>query len=89
MMDKTPSALTPADVAALQAVHKTHAWIEPKTVELRNGIVVVDYEYAAGTLIPPKTLGETRLLAIREALLPSGASRITESTSTGHRQEPG
>src|SRR4051812_25685300 len=69
--DTTPPALTDEHRAAIEAVHATHAWIRPKAVELSGaGFVVVDYEFAGGVLIPPKTLGQDRLLAIREALLP-------------------
>jgi hypothetical protein len=70
--DTTPDALTAAHYAAIEEVHTKRAWIRPKEIELRSGIVVVDYEVPPSLLIPKKTFGETRLLAIREALLPFG-----------------
>jgi hypothetical protein len=72
LMDDSPKTLDATHVAAIEAVHASHAWIKPAHVELRGGFVVIDYEIAAGTLIPPKTIGETRLLAIRDALSPYG-----------------
>jgi hypothetical protein len=67
----SPKALTAEQLAAIDTAHASHAWSRPKSIELRSGFVVVDYEIDR-PLIPPKTLGETRLLAIREALLPFG-----------------
>lgn len=72
-MDSTPTvALTAEHLAAIDATHAAHAWLRPKSVELRSGIIVVDYEVGPDMLIPHKTFGETRLLGIREALLPFG-----------------
>jgi hypothetical protein len=70
--DTTPAELTNEHRAAVSAAHKQHAWIEPVSIELRGGFVVVDDEYRTNIAIAPQTLGETRLLAVREALLPFG-----------------
>jgi hypothetical protein len=67
-----PAALTAEHLAAIEAAHVPHAWERPKSIELRNGIVVVDYEVPDSLLIPHRTFGQDRLLAIREALLPFG-----------------
>jgi hypothetical protein len=73
-MDSGPAALTAEHLAAIDAAHTPHAWERPKSIELRNGIVVVDYEVPDNLLIPHRTYGQERLLAIREALLPFGFS---------------
>lgn len=72
MAPSGPNELTAEHRAAIDAVHKTHAWTDPTEIELRSGIIVVTYEVPRTLAIPPRTFGETRLLAIREALLPFG-----------------
>jgi hypothetical protein len=67
-----PKTLTAEHLAAVDAVHTSHAWLRPASVELRSGIIVVEYEVPSDLAIPHRTFGETRLLAIREALLPFG-----------------
>lgn len=68
----TPRVLTNEHYAAINTVHASHAWTKPRSIALSSGIVVVDYETSPEVAIPARTLGETRLLAIREALLPFG-----------------
>lgn len=70
--DSSPKSLTAEHYAAIEAVHAKHAWTSPKEIELRSGIVVLDYEVPSSLAIPRKTFGQDRLLAIREALLPFG-----------------
>jgi hypothetical protein len=72
LSDTTPTTLDEAQLAAIDLTHEKHAWNKPKAVELRSGIVVIDYEVPLDLAIPHRTFGETRLLAIREALLPFG-----------------
>ncbi|OFV90128.1 MAG: hypothetical protein A3G76_12590 [Acidobacteria bacterium RIFCSPLOWO2_12_FULL_65_11] len=72
MIDSTPTALTAEHRAAVATAHAAKAWLLPKAIDLSSGFIVVDYEIPADFLLPPKTLGETRLVAIREALLPFG-----------------
>jgi hypothetical protein len=67
-----PSELTAEHREAVRAAIASHAWIPPVNLELRAGIIVADFEVPADVLIPKRTLGEERLLAIREALLPFG-----------------
>lgn len=67
-----PATLTDAQQASIADVHKSHAWFPPKTIEVRNGIVVIDYEVPDNLAIPKQKFAEERLLAIREALLPDG-----------------
>lgn len=69
----TPPVLTARHVETLQAVHRTHGWDQPANVELRSdGMLVLDYELTDRASTLPKTFGESRLLAVREALLPFG-----------------
>jgi hypothetical protein len=73
MTGSGPSALTAEHLGAVRAAHTVHAWIQPNTVELNSvGFIVAEYVIPDDFAIPPKTLGQTRLLAIREALLPFG-----------------
>jgi hypothetical protein len=68
-----PSELTQDHREAIERVHSMHAWTRPTHVEVSSvGFVVVEYEVPDGLAIPPRTFGETRLLAIRDALLPYG-----------------
>lgn len=70
---RAQKVLTAEHLAAIDAAHDSHAWIKPNKVELSpQGFVVVEYEIGPGFLIPPRTLGQERLLGIREALLPFG-----------------
>ncbi len=73
MFNGAPPALTAEHRAAVEAAHKPHAWQLPVKVEVSSaGFVVMDYEVPRDLLIPARTFGEERLLAIREALLPFG-----------------
>jgi hypothetical protein len=67
-----PQELSAEHRAAIDAVHAQHAWLRPESIQLRSGVVVIDYEVPARFAIPPRTFGEERLLGIREALLPFG-----------------
>lgn len=69
-MDKTPKMLTSEQRATIGRVFSEHKWAPPDDVQLRDGIVVVDLLIPNG--IGARTIGESRLLALREALLPSG-----------------
>lgn len=65
-----PASLTVEHREAIAAAHKTRSWAEPHAIELRSGIVVLDYVYGAN--VTPRVFGEARLLAVREVLLPFG-----------------
>lgn len=68
-----PSAMTAEHRMAIEAAHKPHAWELPVNVEISSaGFVVADYQVPVTLAIPPRTFGQERLLAIREALLPFG-----------------
>jgi len=70
--DTTPNTLTPEHLAAIEASHKDGVTIRPIDVELRSGIVVIDYEIPTTVGAVAQTFGEARLVAIRAALLRFG-----------------
>ncbi len=70
-----PTPLSAEQAAAVTGAHQKRAWIQPTSMEISGaGVVTASYELAEQPLIPLKTLAETRLLLIREALLPFGLS---------------
>lgn len=65
--------LSADDRAVVEAAHTRHAWILPTALEINGaGFVVADYELAAGAVVSPRYIAESRLLGIREALLARG-----------------
>lgn len=65
------ASLTPQQQEAIATLHRDKAWQAPRDIELRNGIVVVNYQLPDGA-IAVRQQAEQRLLAIREVLLPDG-----------------
>jgi hypothetical protein len=65
----TPRALTPDHRLVVSSVHQKHAWNPPVSLDLRNGIINVDYN-CEGSAIPPRTVTRDRLEYIRAALKP-------------------
>jgi hypothetical protein len=67
------TALTSSDREAVSAVLRAQGLTEPASLELEStGFVVADYEVSDLTAGSYRAFGQARLLAIREALLPSG-----------------
>ena len=67
--------LTAAQLKDVVATLKSRGLTEPQHIEVAsNGFVVADYEIPGGSLavLNPRAFGESRLLAIREALLTDG-----------------
>jgi hypothetical protein len=70
-------ALTPEEQTAVEAVLAKKAYPRPISIEVASsGFVTATFELSdeqrRGLAIPLPTIGETRLIAIREALLPFG-----------------
>jgi hypothetical protein len=65
----TPRELTTDHRLAVSSVHQKYAWIPPVSVELRNGVIEVDYN-CEGLAIPPRTVTRDRLEYIRAVLKP-------------------
>ena len=65
----TPRELTTDHRLVVSFVHQKHAWIPPVSLELRNGVIEVDYN-CEGLAIPPRTVTRDRLEHIRAALKP-------------------
>jgi hypothetical protein len=64
-----PRELTPDHRQIVAAVHQKHAWNPPASLELRNGVIDVEYN-CEGSLIPPRTVTQERLEYIRAVLKP-------------------
>ena len=65
--------LTASHIAAVERMHIGKGWDQPASVEISNaGFIVVEYEVPRPVPGGPRAYGETRLLAVREILLPFG-----------------
>jgi hypothetical protein len=64
-----PRELTTDHRLVVSLVHQKHAWIPPVSLELRHGVIEVEYN-CEGLAIPPRTVTRDRLEYIRAALKP-------------------